>query len=192
MVDLGAAMALTRLDRRLTAGDLDQLPHEWDTRYELIRGVLFMSRKPSIEHQMILTRLLLSIGPPALALDCLVVQEPGVVWETDGEDNVAPDLAIVFGPRPPKRSKLRRCPDICVEVMSPGEENRKRDLEAKRGLYWRRGAKEYWIVDPENESVLRLTRGKRAWRESRLSARARLTTPLVPDWTGIRVASLFE
>jgi len=192
MVDLGAAMALTRLDRRLTAEDLDDLPHEWDTRYELIRGVLFMSRKPSIEHQMILTRLLLSVGPPALALDCLVVQEPGLVWELDGEDDVAPDLAIVFGAKPPKRSKLRRCPDICVEVLSPGAENRKRDLEAKRELYWRRGAKEYWIVDPESECVLRLTRGKRAWREVRLSPRALLSTPMVPRWRGIRVASLFE
>ena len=134
MVDLRPGMALTRLDRRLTAADLDGLPHEWDTRYELIRGVLFMSSKPSLEHQMILTRLMLAVGPAVLAQGGIVVQEPGVVWEEEGEDNVAPDLAIVFGPRPPKRSKLRRCPDICVEVLSPGAENRRRDLKAKREL----------------------------------------------------------
>lgn len=192
MVDLRRGMALTRLDRELTAGDLDSLPHEWDTRYELIRGVLFMSRKPSFEHQMILTRLMLSVGPPVHAQGGVVVPEPGVVWEEEGEDNVAPDLAIVFGPRPPKRSKLRRCPDICVEILSPGAENRKRDLEAKRELYWRRGAKEYWIVDPENECVLRLTRGKRSWRTVRLPPRALLETPIVPAWPGVRVASLFD
>ena len=32
--------AVTQLDRRLRACDLDDLPHEWDTRYELIAGVL--------------------------------------------------------------------------------------------------------------------------------------------------------
>ena len=30
----------THLDRRLVARDLDGLPHEWDTRYEMVHGVL--------------------------------------------------------------------------------------------------------------------------------------------------------
>lgn len=190
MLNFDEMAALTRLDRRLTARDLDGLPHEWDTRYELIRGVLFMSRKPSIDHQMVLTRLLLSVGPSVLSQGALIVQEPGVVWEEDGEDNVAPDMAIVFGPLPSRRSKLRRCPDICVEVVSPGAENRKRDFEAKRELYWRRGAREYWIVDPEGGCVLRLTRGKRAWKQTRLGRRARITTRLIPKWKGISVRDL--
>lgn len=183
-------MALTRLDRHLTAKDLDGLPHEWDTRYELIGGVLFVSGKPSLEHQMILTRVLLSAGPSVLAIGGVIVQEPGVVWEERGADNVAPDLAIVLGSAPPKTDKLRRCPDICVEVLSPGKRNRSRDLEAKRGLYWRRGAREYWIVDPENACVLRLRRGKLDWRETRLTRRGLLTSALLERWKGIRVGDL--
>jgi hypothetical protein len=34
---------VTRLDRRLRACDLDDLPHEWDTRHELIAGGLHIS-----------------------------------------------------------------------------------------------------------------------------------------------------
>ena len=79
-----------------------------------------------------------------------------------------------------------------MEVTSPGKENRKRDLEAKRELYWRRGAAEYWIVDTEEECVLVLTRGKRAWRERRLTRRSVLATKLVPDWDGLRIADLLE
>jgi len=42
----------THLDRRLVGRDLDDLPHEWDTRYELIHGVLYMSRRPSTTTSM--------------------------------------------------------------------------------------------------------------------------------------------
>ncbi len=34
-----------------------------------------------------------------------------------------------------------------VEVLSPGTLNERRDREAKRKLYARRGVLEYWIVD---------------------------------------------
>jgi Uma2 family endonuclease len=40
-----------------------------------------------------------------------------------------------------------------MEVVSEGEENRKRDLETKREEYARAGIAEYWIVDPEVQRV---------------------------------------
>jgi len=40
--------------------------------------------------------------------------------------------------------------DIVIEVISPGPENRRRDLLVKRQLYGKYGLSEYWIVDPEN------------------------------------------
>lgn len=182
---------VTRLHRHITAGDLDDLPHEWDTRYELIGGVLYMSRRPSFDHQRILKRLLVTLATAVERAGGEVVPEPGVVWEDEGEDNVSPDLAIVFGKMPAKGSKLRRCPEVCVEVLSSGDENRKRDLEVKRDLYFRRGAREYWIVDPDTSSILRLTRGKRAWLKRPLGPDDYLQTPLLPDWKGLRVRDLF-
>lgn len=177
--------------RHITAADLDGLPHEWDTLYELIGGVLYLSTKPSLQHPIVLANLLAALYRPVKRMKGAVVQEPGVVWEERGEDNVAPDLAIVFGARPAS-GKLRRCPDICVEVLSPGEENRQRDLVAKRALYWRRGAKEYWVLDLQTRTVLRLTRGKVDWREEELSSRDRLSTPLLKRWSGVKVGTLFE
>jgi hypothetical protein len=41
----------TRLGGRLRACDLNALPNEWDPRYELIGGVLHVSRWLSFEHQ---------------------------------------------------------------------------------------------------------------------------------------------
>ena len=37
--------------------------------------------------------------------------------------------------------------------MSPGKENRDRDLLVKRQLYAKYGVREYWIVDTENRMV---------------------------------------
>src|SRR5687767_5509797 len=71
----------TRLDRHLTAADLDGLPHEWDTRYELIGGVLHMSTKPSQRHQRIIATFVMELGPVVRARGGDVVPEPGVVWE---------------------------------------------------------------------------------------------------------------
>jgi hypothetical protein len=72
----------------------------------------------------------------------LSTPERGGPREDDGEDNVSPDLAVLIGKTAPSDGKLRVCPEIVIEVLSPGEENRRRDLEAKRDLYWRRGAAE--------------------------------------------------
>ena len=79
-----------------------------------------------------------------------------------------------------------------IEVLSGGAESRRRDLDAKRDLYWRRNAQEYWILDPEQREILRLTRGTGAWVEARLGAQDVLATPLLGAWAGARVADLFD
>ena len=100
----------TRMDRHLTARDLDGLPHEWDTLYELIGGVLFVSRKPSYHHQRIVTSLLLEIGPSVRSMGGDVVAEPGLVWDEEGDDNVSPDVGVLLGARPPKGAKTAPVP----------------------------------------------------------------------------------
>ena len=42
-----------------------------------------------------------------------------------------------------------------MEILSPS--NRRHDLERKRELYARHGIPEYWILEPERETVLALT-----------------------------------
>ncbi len=44
--------------------------------------------------------------------------------------------------------------DLVMEVVSPGAEDRRRDLEIKPDEYSRAGIAEYWAVDPEAERVL--------------------------------------
>ncbi len=181
----------TRLDRKLRARDLDALPHEWDTRYELVGGVLFMSTRPSMGHQRTIACLIVALHAPVTAAGGIVVPEPGLVWEEEGDDSVVPDVAVVLADRLEIVStRLRGAPTIAIEVLSPGPEARRRDREAKRDLYFRRGVLEYWMIDPEARVLFRLTRGERDWIEEELGEAAIVRTPLLPAWAGAVVLDL--
>jgi Uma2 family endonuclease len=45
-------------------------------------------------------------------------------------------------------------PILVVEVVSPGDLQRDRDYVAKRIQYLDRGIPEYWVVDPETQTIL--------------------------------------
>ena len=47
--------------------------------------------------------------------------------------------------------------DLVMEVVSPGDEDRRRDLKTKREEYAQAGIPEYWIIDPELERITVLT-----------------------------------
>jgi Uma2 family endonuclease len=54
-------------------------------------------------------------------------------------------------------------PRLVVEVLSPGKKNRERDLVRKRDQYAARCIPEYWLVDPEAETVTILVWGNGAY-----------------------------
>ncbi|UBF29457.1 Uma2 family endonuclease [Kovacikia minuta CCNUW1] len=56
-------------------------------------------------------------------------------------------------------------PQLVVEVISPGESNRERDLIRKRAQYCQRAIPEYWLIDPELETVIVLQLGSAQYVE---------------------------
>lgn len=44
-------------------------------------------------------------------------------------------------------------PRLVAEVVSPGDDNHQRDYEAKRQQYQERGIPEYWLLNPETETI---------------------------------------
>ncbi|HEY9750957.1 MAG TPA: Uma2 family endonuclease [Allocoleopsis sp.] len=85
----------------------------------------------------------------------------GLELEVRGEPrNRYPDLTVI---REEHVEQLRRRntlrfdmapPLLVVEIVSPGELQRDRDYIAKRTQYQDRGIPEYWIVDPQQQTVL--------------------------------------
>src|SRR5437660_7413043 len=156
-----------RIEPLLTVADLDACPDD-NNRYELIEGELFVSRAPGIPHQRVLNNLQMAFGI-YLNENPIGIVVPGAGAVFSDYDAVIPDLAFVSNERWSRivsNDKFTAAPDLVVEVMSPGKENRDRDLLVKRQLYAKYGVCEYWIVDTKirlvNVYALRYVRLVRA------------------------------
>ncbi|MBE9110067.1 Uma2 family endonuclease [Nodosilinea sp. LEGE 07298] len=85
----------------------------------------------------------------------------GLELEVRGEPrNRYPDLSVIYEDQiePLRRRNTLRIlmgpPMLVVEIVSPGEVQRNRDYIAKRSQYQDLGIPEYWIVDPQEVTVL--------------------------------------
>lgn len=180
---------------RLTIAEFLDLPDtEMREKMELDDGELYIMPRPRRLHQFLMGRLYLLLShyvnsfeqPPAeVYIDLVVIlsHEPRRV--------MIPDLAIVLANRPDifVDGYAEGAPDIVVEILS---NNRNRDLIYKREIYAEAGILEYWIVDPNNDTMilLELTNGEYAERAI-LTADDTLTTPLLPGLS-IRLADVFR
>ena len=139
----------------ITVDDLDDYPDDDGNRYELIEGELLVSSAPGLPHQLVLQNL--------QGLLYLFLQDhpigkvaPGAGAIFSKYDAVIPDLAFVSNERWDQivaNDRFEAAPNLVIEILSPGRENRRRDLELKNRLYGNYGVEEYWIVDPENRLV---------------------------------------
>ena len=105
-------------------------------------------------------------------------------------DVVEPDLLFVAGDQTSilTKANVQGPPALVIEVLSPS--TRKRDAQIKRRLFERTGVREYWLVDPELDTVqvFRPVEGKLV-RVAELTAEddETLTSPLLPGWSlGLR------
>jgi Uma2 family endonuclease len=152
-------------DERYTYADYLTWPD--DERWEIIDGVAYaMCPAPGRKHQLISRNLERQIDGYLKDKSCDMYHAPFDVRlsERTGftdekiETVVQPDLLIVCD-----KSKLdeRGCigaPDIVVEILSPSTATN--DIKIKFDLYQRHGVKEYWIVHPEEQTVMVFKRGE--------------------------------
>ena len=183
-----------RIEPLLTVADLDAFPEDDGNRYELIGGELFVSRAPGTPHQRVLHNLQLEFGLYLKAKPIgIIVPGTGVIFSN--YDAVIPDLLFVRNERWKEVStgeKITSAPDIVVEILSAGSDNRRRDLSVKRKLYAKYGVAEYWIVDSENQAVLIFRLHEQTLEEvSTLSNDDELSSPILPGFQ-LKVSSIFN
>lgn len=135
---------------RWTTQDIEALPqNEWTT-YEIIDGELFVTRSPHRRHQKLIGKInsALDIWSEKSGLGEPIIS-PGVVLSD--ADNIIPDLVWVtketLAVIEDESGHLTAVPELVIEVLSSGSENIRRDREAKLKLYSVQGAQEYWIAD---------------------------------------------
>lgn len=172
---------------RWTIHDLEVLPeNEW-TRYEIINGELFVTRTPHLRHQQV-------CGKICRQLDTWsefsglgeTILTPGVIFAE--ADSVIPDVVWVSRERlaqiADEAGHLTGAPELVVEVLSPGQQNELRDKKAKLKLYSVHGVREYWIVDRLSKQVEVYRREKaQLVLVATLLGDDEITSPFLPEFS---------
>ena len=171
-------------DTRFTYDDFVLFPDD-GKRHEIIDGEHYVTPSPNLRHQVLVGRLVFEIelylranpGTGHVFLSPLDVVLSH--W-----DVVEPDLLFVAGDQAAimTEKNIQGPPALVVEVLS--KSTRKRDAQIKRRLFERTGVREYWLVDPELDTVqvFRPSPEGKLARVVELTAEDGdvLTTPLLP------------
>ena len=128
-------------------------------RYQLLDGELILAPAPTTRHQWISSRLYLALeefvsstrggrvfyAPTDVVLSAHDVVQPDILYVSNSRSRIVTE------------ANVQGAPDLVVEVLSPA--TAQDDRGYKRTLYSRHGVREYWLVDPEAETVEVLTEG---------------------------------
>ncbi len=162
-----------------TYEDYCRLPED-GKRYEVIRGVLYMSPSPRTRHQMsagaihaelrrFVRRRKLGValvGPVDVILPGLATPlVPDVLLVVHERASIVQEK-YVYGP-----------PDLIVEVLSPS--NPKHDRKTKFEVYAEAGVREYWIVDLNAHTIEVYTLAGKSYKLHGRFGRGQMATSLV-------------
>ena len=128
--------------------------------YQLLDGEMILAPSPTQRHQNISAILYRAL------FQFISANELGRVWFApldvvlSDHDVAQPDLLFVSNSRSDivTEANIQGAPDLVVEILSPS--TAQYDKEYKLGLYGRHGVREYWLVDPDAETVEVLVAGE--------------------------------
>lgn len=127
-------------------------------RMELINGEIHLLSSPNIGHQEILGRLYLIFNEYFNGKKCRVFLAPfDVHLRKKGmktPDVVQPDVLVIcdLEDNVTEKGRYMGTPDLVIEILS--DSTRKKDMLDKLNSYMLSTVKEYWIVDPKQESII--------------------------------------
>jgi Uma2 family endonuclease len=133
-----------------TYEDYLRLPDD-GRRYEVLRGVLYVTAAPNPVHQFALRNLVrrLSVFLEAHPLGEFFLSPTDVILPHGLTAPVQPDLFFVLGGEwkgTITSQFMEGAPDLILEVLSPS--TRRYDRKTKLEIYAEAGVREYWLVDP--------------------------------------------
>lgn len=143
------------LVKKITYAEFRALDFPDDDRflYELLDGEPVQRNTPTVQHQRIARNVFRKLdqfvleknlgevffAPITMLVDDYNAPQPDVLFISSKTENATDEFVVV------------RAPELVVEILSPS--TMYDDRHRKRKLYERFGVKEYWIIDPLNQSV---------------------------------------
>ena len=149
-------MALPQLKEEEIYTYADLLKWDEDVRAELHDGAFVMMPPPTTKHQGIITELVYQLHGYSKGKKCKVFAAPlGVRLfpKMDRSDDTVfePDIVVVCDIEKLDERGCNGAPDLAIEIISPSSV--KYDRVYKFRKYQKAGVMEYWIVDPETNTV---------------------------------------
>ncbi|MDZ7879535.1 MAG: Uma2 family endonuclease [Saprospiraceae bacterium] len=154
---------LSQLDLEGVYTYADYLTWKFEQAVELIKGKILPMAAPSRRHQRISWRLSGSVFNYLKGQPCEAYTAPFDVRLLDKKKSekankevytvIQPDLCIICDRDKLDDAGCIGAPDLIVEILSPG--NSKKEMKIKKELYEQSSVREYWVIDPERETVHR-------------------------------------
>ncbi|MEO0455333.1 MAG: Uma2 family endonuclease [Cyanobacteria bacterium P01_A01_bin.114] len=181
--------AAPRTSKSITIAEYLAYDDGTDTRYELVDGELVEMPTESPENCKLAKLLMLEL---AKYLSIVLINLKDMEVEVSGKRAKLrlPDLTVLSEEGyQALENKSRNTithdmppPILVVEVVSPGQDNRDRDYRYKHTEYAARGITEYWIVDPEMETVTLCLWVNGQYEDTAYSGDIPLSSTVIPDF----------
>lgn len=156
-------LSLSQLDLKGVYTYADYLTWQFDQAVELIKGKILPMAAPSRRHQQIsrdLNGILYNFFKKnpcefyAAPFDVRLLDKlKSTKANKDVYSVVQPDICVICDESKLDTKGCLGAPDLVIEILSLG--NSKKEMRLKKLLYEENAVREYWIVDPEHENVIR-------------------------------------
>lgn len=152
----------------------DYLTWQIDEMVELIKGRVFrQAAAPRVNHQRVAGKVLTELSNFLRGKKCEAFIAPFDVRlpvkskkNEDIDTVVQPDICVICDPEKIDEFGCVGAPDVVVEILSPG--NNKKELQNKYEVYEESGVKEYWVIHPNEYTLLIYTLSEGKYFASRL------------------------
>lgn len=166
----------------------DYLKWTMDEMVEIIKGRVYKLSAPKRVHQTILIRISSKIFNLLEGQKCKVYSAPFdvrlPVKSRKNEDIftvVQPDICVICDPTKLDDAGCIGAPDLIIEILSKG--NNKKELQNKYEVYEESGVKEYWVIEPESQTMLVYTLVNGKYQPSKLLTLGdEIVTPILPSF----------
>lgn len=173
--------------------EAEYLAREFDGLVEYNDGILEFLPVPTLSHQFLVAYLYQVLvrfaGPRQLGVTAFAPLRVRVGHRRYRE----PDVVFARKSRVLDLNRPLEGADLVMEVVSRGDDSHERDFIEKRSDYARAGIAEYWIVDPQSETitVLTLTAGAGEYTEHGVFRPGQQATSVLLDGFAVDVTDCF-